>query len=81
VEEGNMKELIEHIARSLVEKPTDVTVTEIPKEQATIIELRVAKEDLGRVIGKQGRTVRAMRTLLAAIATKQQKRVSLEIIE
>lgn len=76
-----MKELIEHIARSLVEKPTDVTVTEIPKEQATIIELRVAKEDLGRVIGKQGRTVRAMRTLLAAIATKQQKRVSLEIIE
>lgn len=76
-----MKELIEHIARSLVEKPTDVTVTEVPKEQATIIELRVAKEDLGRVIGKQGRTVRAMRTLLAAIATKQQKRVSLEIIE
>ena len=76
-----MKELIEHIAKSLVEKPTDVNVTEVPKEQATIIELRVAKEDLGRVIGKQGRTVRAMRTLLAAIATKQQKRVSLEIIE
>ena len=76
-----MKELIEHIVRSLVEKPTDVNVTEVPKDQASVIELRVAKEDLGRVIGKQGRTVRAMRTLLAAIATKQQKRVSLEIIE
>ena len=76
-----MKELIEHIAKALVEKPAEVNVTEVPKEQASIIELRVAKEDLGRVIGKQGRTVRAMRTLLAAIATKQAKRVSLEIIE
>ena len=76
-----MKELIEHIARALVEKPADVSVTEVPKDNAFILELRVAKEDLGRVIGKQGRTVRAMRTLLAAIATKQQKRVSLEIIE
>ena len=76
-----MKELIEHIAKALVEKPAEVNVTGVPKDQASIIELRVAKEDLGRVIGKQGRTVRAMRTLLAAIATKQQKRVSLEIIE
>ncbi|MBI5526373.1 MAG: KH domain-containing protein [Deltaproteobacteria bacterium] len=76
-----MRELIEHIAKALVEKPVDVSVTEVPRENQAVLELRVAKEDLGRVIGKQGRTVRAMRTLLAAIATKQQKRVSLEIIE
>jgi predicted RNA-binding protein YlqC (UPF0109 family) len=76
-----MKELIEHIAKALVEKPQDVKVNEVAGESATILELRVAKEDLGRVIGKQGRTVRAMRTLLAAIATKAQKKVSLEIIE
>jgi predicted RNA-binding protein YlqC (UPF0109 family) len=76
-----MRELIEHIAKALVEKPVDVSVTEVPRENLSVLELRVAKEDLGRVIGKQGRTVRAMRTLLAAIATKQQKRVSLEIIE
>jgi predicted RNA-binding protein YlqC (UPF0109 family) len=76
-----MKELIEHIAKALVEKPAEVRVNEIAGESSTILELRVAKEDLGRVIGKQGRTVRSMRTLLAAIATKQQKKVSLEIIE
>jgi len=76
-----MKELIEHIARALVEKSQDVKVNEVAGESATILELRVAKEDLGRVIGKQGRTVRAMRTLVAAVATKQQKKVSLEIIE
>ena len=76
-----MRELIEHIARALVEKPDDVKVTEIAGESTLILELRVAREDLGRVIGKQGRTVRSMRTLLAAIATKQNKKVNLEIIE
>ena len=76
-----MKALIEHIARSLVEKPESVKVTEVVGENTTILELSVAKEDLGRVIGKQGKTVRAMRTLLAAIATKQSKKVNLEIIE
>ncbi|MFA6033989.1 MAG: KH domain-containing protein [Myxococcota bacterium] len=76
-----MRELIEHIARALVEKPEDVKVTEIAGESTLILELRVAREDLGRVIGKQGRTVRSMRTLLAAIATKQNKKVNLEIIE
>ena len=73
--------LIEFIARSLVDAPDQVQVTEVEGEQTTVLELKVAKEDLGKVIGKQGRTARAMRTLLSAASTKAKKRVVLEILE
>lgn len=76
-----MKELIAYIAKALVDKPDEVTVTEIEGEQTSVIELKVAKEDLGKVIGKQGRTARAMRTILSAASTKINKRSVLEIIE
>ncbi len=76
-----MKELIAYIAKALVDKPEEVTVTEIEGEQTSVIELKVAKEDLGKVIGKQGRTARAMRTILSAASTKINKRSVLEIIE
>ena len=65
-----MKDLITFIAKALVDKPEDVVVTEIEGEQTSVIELKVAKEDLGKVIGKQGRTARAMRTILSAASTK-----------
>ena len=76
-----MKVIIEYIAKLLVDKPDDVEVTEITGEQTSVIELRVAKEDLGKVIGKQGRTARAMRTILGAASTKLKRRSVLEIIE
>ena len=76
-----MKELVEYMAKALVDKPEDVSVAEIEGEQTSVIELKVAKEDLGKVIGKQGRTARAMRTILSAASTKIQKRSVLEIIE
>jgi predicted RNA-binding protein YlqC (UPF0109 family) len=76
-----MKELITYIAKALVDKPEEVVVTEIEGEQTSVIELKVAKEDLGKVIGKQGRTARAMRTILGAASTKINKRSVLEIIE
>lgn len=76
-----MKELIKYIAQSLVDNPAEVQVNEIAGEQTSVIELRVAKEDLGKVIGKQGRTARAMRTILSAASTKIRKRAVLEIIE
>ena len=76
-----MKDLIEYIAKALVDKPDEVVVTEIEGEQTSVIELKVAKEDLGKVIGKQGRTARAMRTILSASSTKLKKRSVLEIIE
>jgi predicted RNA-binding protein YlqC (UPF0109 family) len=76
-----MKELIEFIAKSLVDHPEKVEVSEIEGEQTSVIELKVAKEDLGKVIGKQGRTARAMRTILSAASTKLKKRSVLEILE
>jgi len=76
-----MKELIEYIAKSLVDRPENVSVKETEGEKTTIIELRVAQEDLGKVIGKQGRTARAMRTILNAAGTKIGKRCVLEILE
>ena len=76
-----MKELIEYIAKVLVDKPDEVRVTELEGRQTSVIELRVAKEDLGKVIGKQGRTARAMRTILGAASTKMKKRSVLEILE
>jgi len=76
-----MKDLIAYIAKALVDKPEEVMVTAIEGEQTSVIELRVAKEDLGKVIGKQGRTARAMRTILGAASGKMKKRSVLEILE
>lgn len=76
-----MKELIKFIAQALVDNPDQVQVLEVEGEQTSVIELKVAKEDLGKVIGKQGRTARAMRTILSAASTKIRKRSVLEIIE
>jgi len=81
VKEGTMKDLILVIAKALVDKQEDVVLTEIEGEVTTVFELRVAKEDLGKIIGKQGKTARAIRTILNATATKLKKRVVLEIIE
>ena len=69
------------IAKSLVDKPDEVDLQEVIGEKTTVLELRVAKEDLGKVIGRQGKTARAMRTILNATATKLKKRAVLEIIE
>ncbi len=76
-----MRELIEYIAKALVDNPDEVAVSEVAGEVTSVIELRVAKSDLGKVIGKEGRTARAMRTLLTAASTKIKKRAVLEIIE
>lgn len=76
-----MKVLIEMIAKALVDSPEQVVVTEVVGEQTTVIELKVAQSDLGKVIGKQGRTARAIRTLLGASGMKLRKRFVLEILE
>lgn len=76
-----MKQLVETVCKSLVDNPEDVKVTQIDGEQTTILELRVHQSDLGKVIGKQGRTARAIRTILAAAGMKQKRRFNLEIIE
>jgi len=76
-----MKELIEYIPKSLVDNPEEVSVTELEGEQTTVIELKVAKEDMGKIIGKQGRTAMAMRTILGAASTKMRKRSVLDILE
>ncbi|NDY41450.1 KH domain-containing protein [Dissulfurirhabdus thermomarina] len=76
-----MKELVEYMAKALVDDPDSVEVHEVEGEQTSVIELRVAKEDLGKVIGRQGRTARAMRTILSAASTKLRKRAVLEILE
>ncbi|RLC61408.1 MAG: KH domain-containing protein [Chloroflexi bacterium] len=75
-----MKELVEFIAKSLVDDPSQVYVSEIEGENSVILELRVGPEDMGRVIGKGGRTVNAMRTLIRVLAAKQGKRVNLEVV-
>ncbi len=76
-----MKELLELIAKALVDNPNEVSVSEVSGSQTTILELRVAKEDLGKVIGKQGRLAGAIRTILEAAGRKLGKRFYLEIIE
>lgn len=76
-----MKELVKYIAEALVDYPDQVSVTEIEGNQTSVLELKVAKEDLGKVIGKQGRTARAIRTILSAASAKIKKRTVLEIIE
>jgi len=76
-----LKEMVECVAKRLVDNPEQVQVTETEGERTIVIELRVAPADLGKVIGKQGRTAKALRTLLSAAATKMGKRAVLEIIE
>lgn len=75
------KTLIEQIVKKLVDKPESVVVSEVAGEQSTVIELRVAPEDLGKVIGKEGRTARSLRTLVHAMGLREKKRVVLEILE
>jgi len=76
-----MKDLITLLAKALVDNPDQVLVTEVEGNQTTVLELKVAKEDLGKVIGKEGRNARAMRTILSAASTKIRKRAVLEILE
>jgi len=76
-----MRDLIYFIAKALVDQPDQVSVEEVEGNQTSVLELKVAKEDLGKVIGKQGRTARAMRTILSAASAKIKKRTVLEIIE
>ncbi|MCA9715498.1 MAG: KH domain-containing protein [Myxococcales bacterium] len=77
----SLKELVAFLARALVDHPDEVHVAEIAGEQTVVLELRVAKQDLGKVIGKQGRTVKAMRAILNAASAKLRKRAELEILE
>lgn len=78
---SDLKQLVEFMAKSLVDNPDQVEVSEVGGEQTTVVELKVSKPDLGKVIGKQGRTARSMRTILAAASTKLNKRSVLEIVE
>jgi predicted RNA-binding protein YlqC (UPF0109 family) len=76
-----MKELIEFIVKALVDDPSEVNITEITGDKVTLYELRVSKSDIGKVIGKRGRTASSIRTIINAVSTKQGKRAELEIIE
>lgn len=78
---AGIKELVEEIAKALVDRPDEVRVREVQGEQVTVLELRVAPDDLGKVIGKQGRTARSIRTLLGAAGMKLNRRFTLEILE
>ena len=78
---ANIKELIVEIAKALVDVPDEVAVNEVEGEQTTVYELRVAASDIGKVIGKQGRTARSIRALLGAAGTKLNRRLTLEILE
>ena len=77
----SLKDLVLFMAKSLVDKPDEVEVNEVVGEQTTVVELKVAKEDLGKVIGKQGRTARSIRTILGAAGMKLNRRFTLEILE
>ncbi len=78
---GDMRALVEQIARALVDEPEHVSVQSVDGEQVTVLELRVSPNDLGKVIGKQGRTARSIRTILSAAGMKLRKRFTLEILE
>ncbi len=78
---NSSKELLENIVKLIVDKPDHVEIREIPGERVIIYEVRVAKEDLGKVIGKQGRTAKAIRTILAAVSLKRGKKIVVEILE
>ena len=76
-----MKELIKHIVQALVDHPEQVTISAVEGKQSTVLEIKVAKEDIGKIIGKQGRTAQAIRTILNAASAKAKKRTIMEIIE
>ena len=76
-----MKDLISYIAKTLVDQPEQVSVNEIAGKHTTVLELRVAKTDIGKIIGKKGQTARSLRTILSAVSAKEKKRVVLEIVE
>ena len=76
-----MKELVQYLAKSLVSNPEAVEVREVERDEASVLELKVAKEDLGRIIGKQGRTAKSIRTILNAAASRSNRKVLLEIVE
>ena len=76
-----MKELVQYLARSIVNQPDEVEVTETQNDDAAVFELKVAKEDLGRIIGKQGRTAKSLRTILTAAAARVDRKVVLEIVD
>ena len=76
-----MKDLVKYIAQALVDNPDEVSVSEVEGEQTSVIELRVAKDDLGKIIGKHGRTAQSIRTILSAASAKNRKRSVLEIVE
>ena len=76
-----MRDLVQHLAKSLVNKPDAVEVKETEGDLASVVELKVAKEDLGRIIGKQGRTAKSIRTILNAAASRNNRKVVLEIVE
>ena len=80
-EVGRLKDLVDFIARSLVEKTDEIEVKDVEEDGGLVLELIVAEEDLGKIIGRQGRTARAIRTLLSAASAKMDRRVSLEILE
>lgn len=75
-----MKELLVVIAKSLVDNPDEVSVTEVEGDNAVVLELRVAESDMGKVIGKQGRIAKAIRTVMKSVATREQKKVLVEIV-
>jgi hypothetical protein len=76
-----MKELIKHIVQALVDHPEQIAISEVEGKQSTLLEIKVAKEDIGKIIGKQGRTAQAIRTILNAASGKEKKRTIMEIIE
>jgi uncharacterized protein len=78
---GNMHALMEHVAKALVDTPDQVAIEPVDEDGTVVLELKVASNDLGKVIGKQGRTARAMRTLLSAAAARSNRRYTLEILE
>jgi predicted RNA-binding protein YlqC (UPF0109 family) len=80
-EDTSMKTLVESIAKALVDDPTQVNATEETEEDTLVISLTVAKEDMGRIIGKEGRTAKAIRTILNAVSTKDSKKAILKIVE
>ena len=76
-----MKELIKHIVQALVDHPEKIAISEVGGKQSTLLEIKVAKEDIGKIIGKQGRTAQAIRTILNAASAKAKKRAIMKIIE
>lgn len=78
---SSLKKLVEELVKAIVDKPEEVKISEVEGESTSVIELKVAKEDIGKIIGKEGKTAKAMRTILSAASQKMKKKTHLEIIE